>query len=260
MTCCLWFFSCWKGQVWHGLAHCSLLALSVWIRQSLSWQHLILETDLPFWISLKSVYSPMATAGLSQTASTFFLLTGNVKHKMEPCQMDNAGKHPPSMESSLHARLRCSEGWMLGPHSHGHGHVAPWQVTHSPPTPSVPKAVAVTTQATPLTPGVCCSCETANHIPHSSQCNSPKHISPLTSPRHQLVILQHMWFPKSAPSLQPTGRRRCADPTRGVSTHCLTDCTYLSTWLWKTEYLPRPGLESALAGSCLSFFPLIFLF
>lgn len=251
-------FSCWKGQVWHGLAHCSLLALSVRIRQDLSWQQLILETDLPFWISSEvCLFSPGHC--WTFTDSTHFFSSYEECETQDGALPDGQCWHTPTFcgEQSKGKAGVCRE-LNAGPSQPWP--CAPWQVTHSPPTPSVTKAVAVTTQTTPLNVGfaVAVKLQTTFRTPVSATLQSTFQLWPPPD---------SSWLFCSTICVFPKVLQVCSHRQKGVcrslqsGQHTVSDWLHLSYLILENWiYLPRPGLESALAGSCLSFFPLIFLF
>lgn len=108
----LLIYSCWKGQVWSGLAHCSLLVLSAQIHRDLSWQHTIWETDLPVCMSLEVC---LFTHGhcWAFTDHNHLFLKEDVRHKIEHCQMRNAGIQPPSLENRVwkHPKQKAPVDW-----------------------------------------------------------------------------------------------------------------------------------------------------
>lgn len=141
---------------------------------------------------------------------------------------------------------------------------APWQPTHSPLTPSVMEAaviispdhlvfIAAAWQKAPW------KLLTTSHTSVGVPVQRVSHLQPHPdSSWSQLVTLQHRdVFPEALQvcSLQAEGD---VQPLPESSAH--TSWLHLSFYvmLQNHEYLPRTGLEAALAGACLSFFPLTF--
>lgn len=112
-TCCSWFILAGRvrfGVVWPTARFlcCQLRFIRI-SADNTQFERQIYLSACP----LKSAYSPMATAGLLQTITTLFLLKGDVRHKIEYCQMSNAGIQPPSSENRVwkHPKQKVPVDW-----------------------------------------------------------------------------------------------------------------------------------------------------